>query len=366
VIRPRIIATLFRKDIVDGLRESRVLVSLLTPLILAVLYNAIFPEDKVFEAKVAYAGPETSAIVQTLKTRAETGQAVSLKLRHVDTADEARALVKSKAIDVAFVLPPDADDAIKAGRSPSITLIQPETGGSAAVSFVDASIQAGARALAGQKPPAVVTPETVKTGGSADQGVMGQMGPRRYFVLATIVMMLGMVAVLAVPIMLTEEVEKKTLDALLLVGSYLEVIVAKAMVGLAYAAISVTVMLGLTRLRPEDLLAFVSGTGVLAATLIGLGLLIGGLFKSAQQVYSWSTLMLLPVIGPAFAVGLPVPDAVDVVLRALPTSQGMRIMANGLAGKTLFADVWQSYVVLLVWAAALYGILAWRLSRRES
>jgi len=31
----------------------------------------------------------------------------------------------------------------------------------------------------------------------------------------------------------------------------------------------------------------------------------------------------------------------------------MRIMANGLAGKTLFVDVWQSYVVLLVWAAAL-------------
>ncbi len=364
MIRPRIVITLFRKDVVDGLRESRVLVSLLTPIILAVLYNTIFPDEKIFEAKVAYAGPETSAIVQTLKTRAETGQSVSLKLQHVATAADARRLVESKDVDVAFVLPNDVDDAIRAGRSPVIAVIQPQIPNGSA-NFVESSIQAGARELAGQKPPAVLTSETVQVG-SADQGVMGQMGPRRYFVLATVVMMLGMIAVLAVPIMLTEEVEKKTLDALLLVGSYLEVIAAKALVGLAYTAISVAVMLGLTRLRPEDIPTFVAGTGLLAVALIGIGLLIGGLFKSAQQVYSWSSVMLIPVIGPAFAVGLPIPGAADLVLRALPTSQGMRIMANGLAGKALFADVWQSFAVLVIWAAAMYGLLAWRLSRRES
>jgi ABC-2 type transport system permease protein len=358
------VGTLFRKDIGDGLRESRILVSLLTPIILAVLYNTIFPDEKAFEARVAYAGPENSAIVQTLKTRAEAGQSVSLKLRHVATAAEARRLVASKDVDVAFVLPEDVDGAIKAGGSPTITLIQPDVEGGAA-SFVDSSIQAGARALAGQKPPVVLASEIVKTG-SADQGVLGEMGPRRYFVLATVVMMIGMIAVLAVPIMLTEEVEKKTLDALLLVGSYLEVIVAKALVGLAYTAISVAVMLGLTRLWPIDMPTFAAGTGLLALALIGLGLLIGGLFKSAQQVYSWSSVMLLPVIGPAFAVGLPIPDAADLVLRALPTSQGMRIMANGLAGKPLFSDAWQSFAVLLIWAAAMYGLLAWRLSRRES
>jgi ABC-2 type transport system permease protein len=365
VIRPRIIAALFRKDIVDGLRESRVLISLLTPIILAVLYNTLFPEDKVFEAKVAYAGPETSAIVQTLRTRAETGNSVSLKLTHVGSAAEARRLVTSKDVDVAFVLPDDVDDAIKAGRSPAIALIQPEVPGAAA-SFVDASLQAGARALASQKPPATISTESVRAGGSADQGVMGQMGPRRYFVLATVVMMLGMIAVLAVPIMLTEESEKKTLDALLLVGSYLEVIAAKALVGLAYTVVSVAVMLGLTRLRPDDMLTFAVGTGLLSLALIGIGLLVGGVFKSAQQVYSWSSLMLIPVIGPAFAVGLPVPDTIDALLRALPTSQGMRIMANGLAGKALFTDAWLSFVVLVTWAAAAYGLLAWTLSRRES
>ena len=113
---------------------------------------------------------------------------------------------------------------------------------------------------------------------------MGELGARKYFVLATVVMMLGMIAVLAVPIILTEEAEKKTLDALLLVANYREVIVAKALVGVAYSAISVALMLALTRLQPADMPTFVAGTGLLAVALIGAGLLLGGVFKTANQV----------------------------------------------------------------------------------
>ena len=60
------------------------------------------------------------------------------------------------------------------------------------------------------------------------------------------------------------------------------------------------------------------------------------------------------------------PDAVDLVFKALPTSQGMRIMTNGLAGKPLFADEASSFVIVSLWALAAYGLLAWRMSRRES
>ena len=361
-MRIPIIAAIFRKDVVDAVRDSRVLVSLLTPIILALLYNSIFPEERLVEAKIAYAGPENSALVRTLADRA--GQTVSLKLRHVDSDAEARHLVVTQDVDAAFVLPADVDDAIRQGRRPTITLIQPTTGGSTA-NFVSASLEAGIRALSGQPPVATVAVERVQAG-SAEAGVLGEVGARRYFVLATVVMMLGMIAVLAVPIILTEEAEKKTLDALLLVANYREVILGKALVGVAYSAVSVAIMLGITRLRPLDLPTFVIGTGLLAVSLIGLGLLLGGLFKTAGQVYTWSSVLLLPIIGPAFVAGLPVPDALDLALRAFPTFQGMRIMTNGLAGKTLFGDVWISYAVLLAWVAIAYGALAWRLSRRES
>lgn len=361
-MRIPIIAAIFRKDVVDAVRDSRVLVSLLTPIVLAILYNSIFPEERLVEAKIAFAGPENSALVRTLEERA--GQTVSLKLRHVDSDAEARRLVVTEDVDAAFVLPADVDDAIRQGRQPTITLIQPTIGGSTA-NFVSASLEAGIRALSGQPPIATVAVERVQAG-SAEAGVLGELGARRYFVLATVVMMLGMIAVLAVPIILTEEAEKKTLDALLLVANYREVIIGKALVGLAYSAVSVTVMLGLTRLRPVDIPTFVIGTALLAVALIGLGLLLGGMFKTASQVYTWSSVLLLPIIGPAFVAGLPVPDALDLALRAFPTFQGMRVMTNGLAGKALFTDIWVSYAVLLAWVAIAYGALAWRLSRRES
>jgi ABC-2 type transport system permease protein len=361
-MRVPIVLAIFRKDVVDAIRDSRVLVSLLTPLILAILYNSIFPEERLFEAKIAYAGPETSALVRTLQERA--GQTVNLKLRHVDTEAEARRLVESQDVEAAFVLPADVDDAVRAGRRPTITLIQP-TEGSSSANFVSASLEAGLRALSGQPPIATVQVVRVQAG-SADQGVLGQLGTRRYFVLATVVMMLGMIAVLAVPIILTEEAEKKTLDALLLVANYREVILGKALVGVAYSAASVALMLALTRIVPVDMIAFIGGTALLAAALIGLGLLLGGVFRTAAQVYTWSSLILLPVVAPAFVAGLPVPDAVDLALRALPTLQGMRIMTNALAGKALFNDMWVSYAVLLAWIVVAYGALAWRLSRRES
>src|SRR5687768_16440759 len=195
---------------------------------------------------------------------------------------------------------------------------------------------------------------------------MGELAARRYFVLATVVMMLGMIAVPAVPIIPTEQAEKKTLDALLLVANYREVIIAKALVGVAYSAISVAIMLALTRLQPADIPTFVAGTGLLAVALIGAGLLLGGVFKTANQVYTWSSVVLIPIIAPPFAAGLPMPPALDLVMCAFPTFQGMRIMTNGLAGEGLFADLWISYAVIAVWAVLAYGLLAWRLARRES
>jgi ABC-2 type transport system permease protein len=361
-MRPSIVASIFRKDVVDALRDSRILVSLLTPLLLAILYNSIFPEERLFEAKVAYAGPESSALVRTLQERA--GQTVSLRLRHVNTEAEARDLVAKDDVDVAFVLPADVDDAVRQGRRPTITVIQTTEGG-AATEFVSASLQAGVRALSGQPPIANFEVERVQAG-SAEAGVLGRLGARRYFVLATVVMMLGMIAVLAVPIILTEEAEKKTLDALLLVANYREVIVAKALVGVAYTAISVALMLTLTRLQPGDLPTFVAGTGLLAIALIGAGLLLGGLFRTANQVYTWSSLVLIPIIAPPFVAGLPMPPALDLALRAFPTFQGMRLMTNGLVGEALFGDAWISYAVIAAWAVVAYGLLAWRLARRES
>ena len=100
-MRGPIVLAIFRKDVIDAVRDSRVVVSLLTPVILAIVYNSVFPDERLFAAKIAFAGPESSALVRTLEDRA--GDTVSLTLRHVNGDAEARQLVVSQEVDAAFV-----------------------------------------------------------------------------------------------------------------------------------------------------------------------------------------------------------------------------------------------------------------------
>ena len=49
----------------------------------------------------------------------------------------------------------------------------------------------------------------------------------------------------------------------------------------------------------------------------------------------------------------------------LPTTQAMRLGANAFAGRTLYGGLWLSFLIIAAWGVAAYGLLWWRLSRRE-
>ena len=218
--------------------------------------------------------------------------------------------------------------------------------------------------MVGRQPVAQVSVTRASAGEVTSQAIFDRLGVRKYFVLVAIVMEIGMIAMLAVPIILTEEVEKHTIDALVLVASYFDIVVAKALVGLTYIALAVTIMVSLTRLAPEQVALFALAVLTLSVTLIGFGLLIGGLFRSANQLNTWGGVVLLPILAPAFAVGLPVPGWVQGIFDAIPTSQAIKVMINSLSGERFFTHIWLSFVVMAVWAVAAYAILVQRLARR--
>jgi hypothetical protein len=64
--------------------------------------------------------------------------------------------------------------------------------------------------------------------------------------------------------------------------------------------------------------------------------------------------------------GLPVPRALEVTALVLPTSHATRICLNSISGETIFNQLWLSFGVMALWALAGYGLLLWRLSRREA
>ncbi|HEV8536991.1 MAG TPA: ABC transporter permease [Candidatus Limnocylindria bacterium] len=361
MIRWANVLAIFRKDAIDAMRDARIVVSLIVPIGLGLLYNNIFPEERLATVKLGYHSDDTPAILEGI--RAQTGQTVDLRVRDVADEAEARRLITEDAIDVAVFIPADAERDLRQGRMPNVLFIgrQPPAG----EAFVSRALDQALREIAGQGPVAVVRVERVRTA-FADTVAVQDLGPRRFFVLATIVMLIAMIGLLAVPVILTEEMEKKTIDALLMIARQSEVIAGKALVGLFYVAIGVPLMVLLTRLEIRDPLTFVSATLLLSVVIVAVGLLMAGIFKNATRVYTWSSLFVLVAFGPAIAVGLPIPDWANAAILAIPTAPGMRLMTNGIAPRSLFPDAWLSYLILVVWAVASLAVLRWQLGRREA
>jgi ABC-2 type transport system permease protein len=358
------ILTIFRKDVLDAIRDARILVPLLLLFGVGLFYNFTFRDTPAQpRATVAYAAAERTVLPEAL--RAFAGQTVEVRLTQVAGAEEVRRLVDEEDADVGLIVPPGFDAALARGEAPPLTVILPESPG-AGGRYITAALEPALRGLAGQRPPALVQTETLAAGDAGERPPIARLGPQRYFVLASIIMLVVTIGIYAVPVLLTEEGEKKTLDALVMIASYGDVIAAKALVGLATIALAVPLLLAMTRIRVGDPVLFVAAIALFSVAVIGLGLLLGGLFRNMNQLNTWGGLLQLPLFIPAFLVGLPLPGVASRVLDFLPTSQATKLAINGLAGEAVFPNAPLAFVVVAAWGALAYGLLLWRLSRREA
>jgi ABC-2 type transport system permease protein len=364
-VHPGMILTIFKKDVRDAIRDSRVIAALLIPLGIGLFYNYTFSDDEftVPPVDVAFYTEDASELPAMLATL--TDGYVNLVLEQVDDADTARALVMDEDSNIGIVIPAGFDERVAAGESPPLDIIIREGSGTG-TNYVVAALEQTLLQMAGRAPPALVTLDVIPADADKNVTIFEDLGPRQYFVLASIIMLIGMNAMLVVPLILAEEAEKKTLDALIMVASYADVVVAKAMVGLFYVGVSTVLLLLLTGLGIANTGLFIATVALFATSLIGIGLLIGSMFTNANQVNTWAGFFLLPVIAPAFMVGFPMPDIVDTILSVLSTSQAMRLMINAVSGETLFPNVWVSFAVLIVWTVVTFGLVALRLSRRAA
>ena len=348
----------FAKDAVDALRDARILVALVIPIGLAVFYGQAFGDDPGrVRATVAVAGE--TVLAERLAT---SDAAAEVRVRRV-AADEARRLVAEDEADVGLVVPAAFDEAVRAGRSPDLAVLLDSDGMSGPAALVQARLDGALAALAGQRPPVVVRAESVQ--GGDDGSVLDRIEISRYFVLVSVAILISFIAFLVVPVILSEEIERKTLDALLLAARPSEILIAKALVGLLYTVVAVPLTLLLTGLGPEDPLRFGVGAVGLAVGLIGFGLLFALALRSANRVNTWSGIAVMVVSIPVFLVGAPLSDPVGAVVAATPTGAGTRLMMDGLQGEALFGASAASLGVLVAWAAVGYLVLVRTLARRD-
>ncbi|MGH2558871.1 MAG: ABC transporter permease [Thermomicrobiales bacterium] len=362
-MHPRMIHTILRKDFFDAIRDARVLVALIVPLGIGIFYNLTFDDETPRpDADVVYAAAGETTLPQTIEEI--VGEVVDVTFEQAADEADVQRLVDDDDADLGLVIPAGFDDAVAAGQQPALTVVTPPDPNLGA-DYVIAAIDPALRQMAGQAPPAQVQ-IAAQAEDEGDESVFDRLGLRTWSVMVSAVMMIAMISVLAIPVILAEEAEKKTLDALVLIASYADVVAAKALLGLIYVAIMVPLLLTITGLSPDDMPLFVAGVAVLAVTLLGFGLFLGGLFKSANQLNTWSGVLLAPLVAPAFMVGLPLPDLLATIVGLIPTGAATKLLINGMEGEAIFSGAAAAFLVVLAWGVVAYGLLLWNLQRRQA
>ncbi|HEV2527054.1 MAG TPA: ABC transporter permease [Thermomicrobiales bacterium] len=358
---PRAVMTIFRKDLVDAIRDGRVAIALLLPILIGVSYSYLFNDDFTDETP-SYRMVVTPDWPAELNEQflVASGDAVEVRIDTFATVEDVEERLRDGNADLGLILPPDLVTALSAGQQPAITVVTPATA-TAGTSYLLGVLDGSLRTVAGQELPAALT---VQAAGEPEPSLFDRIGIRNYMLMFSMVFLVGMIAVFAIPIILTEEIEKKTLDALVMIASYTDVMIGKALVGLVYIAVATAITLTLAQASPGDLPLFVLTIAALSASLLGFGLLFGGLFKSANQLNTWGSFILFPIIIPTFLS--VVPGIVGDIAAAFPTGAAGRLLADALTGDTIFGNAALYIGIMLVWAVGGFLLLGWQLRRRQA
>lgn len=354
--------TILRKDLVDAIRDGRVLAVILIPIGLGLMYGALYPDEEprpTADVVIVGSGVDAQRVAEAFPR--DVRRALEVTVERDADERRARETVADDDADVAVVVPDGLLDRAAAGRAPPLTMYV-GSGGSPTAQAVLSLLPTTVERLA-ERPATVDVRTTAVT--ATNPAAVDAVGLRTYFVLSAIVMLIGFVGMLVVPIILAEEIEKRTLEALLLAARGPEVMAAKVGVGLVYSAVATLITVLLTGITVERPALFVLGVAGTALSVVGLGLVMAYLFRSADKLNTWGWVVLMPFLAPAFLAGVPgLPGWAETLVQILPTGQGMRMMVDGALSTDVFGDVGIALALFVAWAAAGLGLLGWILQRR--
>ncbi|MCX7682083.1 MAG: ABC transporter permease [Anaerolineae bacterium] len=356
-MRWHIVWAIARKDIVDGVKNLYVLFSLLLPIGMSLLFRLVFHTDMTGSLTVAVYDPGSSRLVAGLHNSPQ------VQLIRAASAKEVEEKVKDRAIG-GIVIPEDFDAAVAAGERPILTVYLNARRGSGELLAFQRLVEQQVWALVHAELPARIAWTDV----SASPGLRSQ-GAFNFGLYTLILMMmlaLSMTGTFVVPLLLVEEKEKHTLQALLLSPARpSEVTAGKALTGLVYTLLIVGVLVGLNRGWvgdwPVTILTLLLGS----LLMIAVGLLVGGLFHTTMQVNTWSTLIMLVLVAPSWftVVNLPVPLKMASAL--IPTYYLVEALQLALAGEASLARVGPHLAVLTASTLIAFAVVAWALRRGE-
>jgi ABC-2 type transport system permease protein len=182
------------------------------------------------------------------------------------------------------------------------------------------------------------------------------------------VLVLAVIGSLLVPHLLLEERQTHTLEVLLISpASTSEVIAGKAWAGLVYSLAGMGVVLAFNRLLVAHWGIAVLATVCGSVLFIAIGLGLGSLFETPQQMGLWVAVPFFVLVLPAMALVVPwdLPEPVATLLPWIPSVALGRAYLLSFSGLGTLTQSLSELAIVLVWAVPFYALVVWLVRRSD-
>lgn len=351
----RVVMAIFRKDIVDAIKNRYILFVLVLPIGMSLLLNLIFEdpnENNLFKIVVYDRGD--SRLVRDLEASS------LMEVVRVDAPEQLEQQVKDDAVG-GLALPDGFDAAVAAGERPELTVYVNRQQANVEIAGFQRLVEQQLWTLSESELPVRVNLVDLT---SPEDSPGFELD--RYMLVMFLVMALAMTGGFVVPLLLVEEKEKHTLEVLLVSpAGPAEVVAGKALTGMVYSLLIGGLLITLNQGWTGNWLVTLVAMALGALFMVLLGLLMGGLFHTTTQVNTWASVIILAAIMPSWFVLPDMPDALGRILGIVPTHYLVKVLEKSLAGMAPLRQVWDSLAMLFGSVVVAFAVVVWTLRRED-
>lgn len=359
--RWRVIRAIVGKDMVETVKNQWIFMGLVLPVLMSFLFRLVLPSTvEATGLMMVLHDPGRSRLAAALE------QLPDLMIRTVGSEAEVTAAVNEDELAGGLVIPAGFDEDLSAGRRPAlIVYLNRQVGNRVESARLQLVLSEQIWSLAGQSPPAdLLWREAGPTTGGSGQL---PLNVESFLFILLLVLALTMAGMLAIPILLVEEKEKRTLDVLLLSpAGPAEIVASRAITGLIYSLIVAGLVVLLNRGWVGNWPVTAAAVLLGALFMIAAGLLLGSLLRTMMQVNTWVTVILLILMIPSWGFLAELPGPAQTVLHLLPTYYLADALQQALAGEATLARVGTDLAVLASSVVVTFAAAIWTLRPRDT
>ncbi len=347
----RIIRAIAGKDILDAIR-NRTTLSIILGVGVMMLSGLVLP------LLLASRGGPGAIVYDPQKSAWARG----LGLRPMASEDEMKATIATSLQPMlGVVIPPELGQPQEAGQSITLDGYVPHWASRSQVAQLVSYFEAEIGRASGQAVRIDVQGHRVYPSASP-QG-------QPFLLAMNMTMQILIVGLSLVPLLLVEEKETRTFDALLVSPARLgHVVSGKALAGLFYCLCGVVVVFAFSaRWFVHWDLALLAAF-LASAFAVGMGLLLGALCENPATLSLWMLVVVAALLAPVLAVGLShvsLPAWLRTLAPWTPAAAMTRLIGLATAGAPPAGDVARNVLILAAEALALYALVAWRVRRTD-